>query len=97
MQVPSLLLSSTAAQRQSAMHAAWQSAALVPAPSTAYGVSAHDMFCIATMLAVAPEPAVAQSPAPVVSVHPSGALAVSMKLNPGGHRQSGCASRPRTQ
>jgi hypothetical protein len=32
--LPSLASRSTAAQKQSVMHAAWQSAALVPAPTT---------------------------------------------------------------
>ena len=95
MHVPSLPLSSTAAQRQSPTHAAWQSAALEAAPTTAYGVSAHVMFCTAAMAMVAA--AAVQSPALDVSAHPSAALVSSMKPNPGGHLQLGCASRPRTQ
>jgi len=58
------------AERAAAQHAAWQSAALVPVPSTAHSVSAHDMFCIVAMV-VAPEPFAAQPPAPKVLVNPS--------------------------
>lgn len=98
MHVPSLVSSSAATQKQSDMHAAWQSAALVPAASTPHGVSAHDTFCMVAM----DEPGSAlcpavHSPAPELAVHPPAASPASIKSNPGGHKQLGSASRSSTQ
>jgi hypothetical protein len=95
--VLSLVFSRTVAQRQSAMHAAWQSDGLVMLPGTAYGMSGHHMFCIIDMdrAAAAAAPAM-QWPTPepdLPAVQPSAALHGTWRWRQGGCGLKGTAHR----